>query len=132
MFHLVLHNSKDSFLVSVFSAFVKANRATNGRNSGTFRFWLDCKFINLKYHIERKNDKPEDSFFEAFKSYLLYLQSKSKYCTSIIIMSDNLKKCSWVIHLGDLKAECYTITEYFFYVKSNIIRYIFAVFKELK
>jgi len=73
------HNVKDKFLLAIFRAFVKSNRATNGKTSGLVKFWLDSKYKNLKFHPERKDAKPEDSFFESFKTFISYLHTKSKY-----------------------------------------------------
>jgi len=63
---VISNNAKPEILRLLFRAFVRSNRATNGRQKGTVRFWLYSHFKSLTWHPERPDDQPEQSLYYMF------------------------------------------------------------------
>jgi len=72
------NNKKPDFLKVLFAAYVKTNRAPNGRSIGVTH-WLHSQYKHLYYHKEREHERKKDSFFESFLELLTNLQAKGKY-----------------------------------------------------
>ncbi len=69
------NNTKPDFLKILFAAFVKTNRAPNGRATGV-TYWLHSQYKQLFYHLDREHEKKEDCFLQCFISLLQSLQAK--------------------------------------------------------
>ena len=67
-------NAKKPLILTIlFRAFVKSNRATNGRQHGKLRFWLYSHILRL-YSVDEQD---KDSLFGQFSRVLQSLQQKS-------------------------------------------------------
>jgi len=83
------NNSKPLIFRVLFRAFVKSNRATNGRSRRTIRYWLHSHIKRLKY--DKSTDmKAEECLFFLFRECLAIQQAKGK-CVGFLCV------CYWAL-----------------------------------